>query len=322
VALFPEAGGASLPLQTPSAPLLALVGVHAGPWSSPAARNRIRSTYGAWLPPDMLLVFILARRGLTADATAFLATEHAVHGDLLLVDGCDEGVNTKTYPHLAAAVAVFGAAFHFLVKLDTDSFLLPIQYGDMLRSLLPALAAQPLVYGGNEFAQGRYRWSQDAAYMQGGGYFLSSGLAAVVAKDCAGCTNLAFAGLRRAQYSEDQSLGLFLATHPLGSSILRVRLNRYQTSIVADDESVSGRRLLTCFTRRLRRPVHRCDPPPLLLLHAIKTEDEWLAVAAFYDPRGAGATEAATSTEFRGFVPPTAELDSLVELEPDWFLGS
>lgn len=153
---FGDGGAAAQALPPPPAPCvpqlpaqqqLALIGVPADP-ASAETRARVRDTWATWLPDDMHLVFVVSAqgvRGLQAGARAALAAEAAVHGDVLAVDVCPEGSNSKTFCHLTTVSrGALRGVFAFHVKADTDAFVLPREYRAVLRAVqartLPTIA--------------------------------------------------------------------------------------------------------------------------------------------------------------------------------------
>ena len=288
-----EAVQPELPEQLADTQLLALIGIQCSA-SSVSKRVRVRRTWAQWLQPDMFIVFVIAARGLDRAAKAELATEHQLHGDILLLDAVDEGISSKSFRQLATCSALFGARFRFYIKADLDSYLLPRQYGAMLRSL----PARPHTWGGVAFELRKYtRIPRRFPYMSGSGYFVSADLAARIRSLCShpAATDdvcLAGDGVRPEDVAMGYAIGSLRQRQPLdgGPSIKPyiVRLNQFQPITLGQRQwSKGGARLLGCLKARLShqgpsssRPT--CIVPPMLLLHGVKQEADWEAVTAYY----------------------------------------
>lgn len=299
------------PLPAPNAPLLALVGAHIAD-----ARNRVRlrATWAALrAPADLHLVFVCALYSLKREAGEALALEAATEGDLLLLPGVVEGVNSKTLPQFGVASALFGNAFRFYMKIDLDSFMLPRPYAVLLR----ALPAGVPTYGGNEFPRGKYHWNNEVDYMSGGGYFVTPDIAAVLGAACAECWTDAVAALPHSALSgpcpmcvmndakylgEDIHTGRFIASHIKTNkhfaNLSIVRVNSYHGTGIGKYHQLDA-----CLSAGLAGS-RICNVPPVLIVHSVKDEGFWSRLVAhyrrIYDAGGGDALDA----PFRNFVPP------------------
>lgn len=293
---------------------LALLGVQVNAEGT-SLRYRIRMTYARKLPPGTLLLFAIARRGATLLQLSALAAEHGREGDLLLLDGCDEGVNSKTFSYISTVTGLFGAAaFKYFVKADSDTFVLPLAYAAMLRALPDAA---PYVYGGVEYQRGRYPWSSEVTYMAGALYFLGSDLAFAIALACAPpappCSNDGD--------FEDRALGRVIEARLIGGKgvhLTSIRLNRFQTVDLVKHES--GTRLLACMNAQVGAagPPHECPRiPPLLALHALKDDATWWTVASYYESEvGLSVND---ESQFAHFKAPAEPQDAIQESSRDWY---
>lgn len=339
--VFRSSGAVSNASAVPDAsslpPQLVMVSVHVDPGGS-FFRDRIRQTWARWLPVDAHLTFHIAAAAVaTAEAAAALEAEHAAHGDLLVLQDCVEGVNNKTFQSFSTVSRLFGALFRFYAKCDTDSFMLPGAYGQVLRELAgrmpplpshhhhqllpPSPAPQrppgPYVYGGVEYARHVYNWSlpTTSPFMQGGGYFMSAELADHLRRVCSHCYS------RPVPLGEDFNIGLFmdLTARPalLPAPLTYVRLNSLQTISVR--YRAGGRKLLSCFARAMDDASVTCPMHPSILLHSIKEKHAFRATYEYFARR---PQQLAANTEaVKGFLSPGDDNPQLafVESHDGWF---
>jgi len=267
------------------------------------------------MPEDCALVFAVTGRGNDAVPPAALAEEHAVYGDILLLPEAQDGVDSKTFSLIATLSRLFGRRFRFYTKGDTDCFVLPVQYAQVLRT--PPLQQHRYAYGGLQVQYG-------IRFMHGGLFFLSRDLAAVVLAECADCvrrqTNTLGAALKERTgllplpspeagqgrplgYPEDYAMGEWLTSESsVRGALHTVRTNGYQTT--KSELSAHHRNMLACFQAHYRDPArNRCKPPPTLALHAVKGDDEWALLAAFYNATGYDAEPAEAGGMFRRWQP-------------------
>ena len=309
------------------ASLLALVGAHTPPTAAgAAARVRMRATWTAMQSPsDFVLVFVIAVHSLPDDVLISLAIEAQHEGDLLLLSGVQDGVSTKTLAHLGIAWALSGDVFRFLMKIDSDSFVLPQPYAAMLRAL-PKIST----YGGNEYTRNHYHWNSVVDYMAGGGYFISPDIGEIVHEKCSSCWTDAISSLdlsKRPRHcmkcvhpDEDMLVGHFVKDiHQSGrlGNISYVRVNEFHGT---GNRGLDGYLCLNaCLTAELSGSS-TCKLPPLLLLHAIKTDALWWRITAHFwlNFYADGKNGDVLVKPFQNFSPPPVfwPFDYMVELSP------